>query len=176
MLKRKRQNKKGRFPRLGSGGGAAGTPQQQTQQQQQQQPESLFTGFTPKNSRFLGNLNPARWGKKSASSPSATSGGGGGGTGGTGAGAGGEKRDSSSSTSLSKPPSNPSLTGSNREKAKGWVRDEAQQFLTRYQLDAPCTHPALTVLSRLTAAIQRLQSNVSSTTVLCALRNPIDAR
>ncbi|XP_003424889.1 E3 ubiquitin-protein ligase TRIP12 isoform X4 [Nasonia vitripennis] len=131
VLKRKRQNKKGRFPRLGSG-----TPQQT------QQPESLFTGFTPKNSRFLGNLNPARWGKKSSSPNSAT-----------------DKRDSSSSTGLSKPPSNPSLTGSNREKAKAWVREEAVQFLTRYQLDAPCTHPALTVLSRLTAAIQHLQSN-----------------
>ncbi|KAG7202648.1 hypothetical protein KM043_009824 [Ampulex compressa] len=131
VLKRKRQNKKGRFSRLGSG-----TPQQA------QQPESLFTGFTPKNNRFLGNLNPARWGRKSSSS-STTS----------------DKRDSSSSTSLSKPPSNSSLTGGNRDKAKSWVRDQASQFLARYQDDAPCTHPALTVLARLTAAIQRLQSN-----------------
>ena len=112
----------------------SGTPQQT------QQPESLFTGFTPKNNRFLGNL--ARWGKKS-SSPNSIN----------------DKRDTSSSTSLSKPPSNPSLTGSNREKAKVWVREEAVQFLIRYQLDAPYTHPALTVLSRLTTAIQRLQSN-----------------
>lgn len=112
--------------------------------QQTQQQESLFTGFTPKNSRFLGNLNPARWGRKSSSS-SATS----------------DKRDSSSSTSLVKPPSNPSLTGGNRDKAKAWVREQASQFLARYQDDAPCTHPALTVLARLTAAIQRLQSNVS---------------
>ncbi|XP_033227038.1 E3 ubiquitin-protein ligase TRIP12 isoform X2 [Belonocnema kinseyi] len=131
VLKRKRQNKKGRFSRLGSG-----TPQQP------QQPESLFTGFTPKNSRFLGNLNPARWGKKSASSSSSS-----------------DKRDSSSSTSLAKPPSNPSLTGGNRDKAKAWVREQASQFLARYQDDAPCTHPALTVLARLTSAIQRLQSN-----------------
>ena len=132
VLKRKRQNKKGRFSRLGSG-----TPQQP------QQPESLFTGFTPKNSRFLGNLNPARWGKKSSSASSSS-----------------EKRDSSSSTSLAKPPSNPSLTGGNRDKAKAWVREQASQFLSRYQDDAPCTHPALTVLARLTSAIQRLQSNV----------------
>ncbi|XP_012262232.2 E3 ubiquitin-protein ligase TRIP12 isoform X2 [Athalia rosae] len=131
VLKRKRQNKKGRFSRLGSA-----IPQQA------QQPESLFTGFTPKNSRFLGNLNPARWGRKSSSSSTAS-----------------DKRDSSSSTSLAKPPSNPSLTGGNRDKAKAWVREQASQFLARYQDDAPCTHPALTVLARLTAAIQRLQSN-----------------
>ncbi|CAK9822921.1 E3 ubiquitin-protein ligase TRIP12 [Anthophora retusa] len=131
VLKRKRQNKKGRFSRLG------GTTPQQTQQ-----PESLFTGFAPKNTRFLGNLNPARWGRKSSSSSSTS-----------------DKRDTSSSTSLSKPPSNSSLTGGNRDKAKAWVRDQAAQFLTRYQDDAPSTHPAMTVLSRLTAAIQRLQSN-----------------
>lgn len=131
VLKRKRQNKKGRFSRLGS-----------TTPQQTQQPESLFTGFAPKNNRFLGNLNPARWGRKSSSSNSAN-----------------DKRDTSSSTSLSKPPSNSSLTGGNRDKAKAWVREQAAQFLARYQDDAPCTHPAMTVLSRLTAAIQRLQSN-----------------
>ncbi|XP_066594446.1 E3 ubiquitin-protein ligase TRIP12 isoform X2 [Prorops nasuta] len=130
VLKRKRQTKKSRFSRL-SGGTA----------QQAQQPEPLFTGFTPKNNRFLGNLNPARWGKKSSSSTS------------------NDKRDSSSSTNLSKPPSNPNLTGGNRDKAKAWVRDQAAQFLARYQDDAPCTHPAMTVLARLTAAIQRLQSN-----------------
>ncbi|XP_023287946.1 E3 ubiquitin-protein ligase TRIP12 isoform X3 [Orussus abietinus] len=131
VLKRKRQNKKGRFPRLGG-----------TTPQQPQQPDSLFTGFTPKNNRFLGNLNPARWGRKSSTS-SATS----------------DKRDSSSSTNLAKPPSNPSLTGGNRDKAKAWVREQASQFLSRYQDDSPCTHPALTVLARLTSAIQRLQSN-----------------
>lgn len=134
VLKRtKRQNKKGRFTRLGNP-----TPQQT------QQPESIFTGFTPKT-RFLGNLNPARWGRKSSSSSSTS-----------------DKRDSSSSTNLSKPPSNPSLTGGNRDKAKAWVREQAAQFLARYQDDAPCSHPALTVLARLTAAIQRLQSNVSN--------------
>ncbi|XP_020285612.1 E3 ubiquitin-protein ligase TRIP12 isoform X2 [Pseudomyrmex gracilis] len=131
VLKRKRQNKKGRFSRLGG----ATTPQQA-------QPESLFTGFTPKNNRFLGNLNPAKWGRKSSSSSTSS-----------------DKRDSSSSTNLSKPPSNPSLTGGNRDKAKAWVREQAAQFLARYQDDAPCSHPALTVLARLTAAIQRLQSN-----------------
>ncbi|XP_047369481.1 E3 ubiquitin-protein ligase TRIP12 isoform X3 [Vespa velutina] len=131
VLKRKRQNKKGRFSRLG------GTGTQQTQQ-----PESLFTGFTQKNNRFLGNLNPARWGRKSSSSSTVS-----------------DKRDTSSSTSLSKPPSNPNLSGGNRDKAKAWVREQAAQFLARYQDDAPCTHPALTVLARLTAAIQRLQSN-----------------
>ncbi|XP_018345656.1 PREDICTED: E3 ubiquitin-protein ligase TRIP12 isoform X5 [Trachymyrmex septentrionalis] len=132
VLKKKRQNKKGRFSRLG------GT----TTPQQTQQPESLFTGFTPKNNRFLGNLNPAKWGRKSSSSSTSN-----------------DKRDSSSSTNLSKPPSNPSLTGGNRDKAKAWVREQAAQFLARYQDDAPCSHPALTVLARLTAAIQRLQSN-----------------
>ncbi|XP_029661047.1 E3 ubiquitin-protein ligase TRIP12 isoform X3 [Formica exsecta] len=132
VLKKKRQNKKGRFSRL------AGT----TTPQQTQQPESLFTGFTPKNNRFLGNLNPAKWGRKSSSSSTS-----------------GDKRDSSSSTNLSKPPSNPSLTGGNRDKAKTWVREQAAQFLARYQDDAPCSHPALTVLARLTGAIQRLQSN-----------------
>ncbi|XP_034951039.1 E3 ubiquitin-protein ligase TRIP12 isoform X2 [Chelonus insularis] len=131
VLKRKRQSKKGRLARLGN-----------TTPQQNQQPESLFTGFTPKNNRFLGNLNPARWGRKSSTSSGS-----------------GEKRDSTSSSSLTKPPSNPSLTGGNRDKAKAWVREQASQFLSRYQDDAPCTHPALTVLSRLTAAIQRLQSN-----------------
>lgn len=137
-MKRKRQNKKGRFSRLG------GTGTQQTQQ-----PESLFTGFTQKNNRFLGNLNPARWGRKSSSSSTVS-----------------DKRDTSSSTSLSKPPSNPNLSGGNRDKAKAWVREQAAQFLARYQDDAPCTHPALTVLARLTAAIQRLQSNVSINKVI----------
>lgn len=129
VLKRKRQNKKGRFSRLNSG------------TSQQAQSESLFAS---KNNRFLGNLNPARWGKKSSSPNSASD----------------NKRDTGSTTVLSKPPTNQSLTGSNREKAKNWVREEAMQFLIRYQLDAPCSHPALTVLSRLTTAIQRLQSNV----------------
>ncbi|XP_063973938.1 E3 ubiquitin-protein ligase TRIP12 isoform X1 [Diachasmimorpha longicaudata] len=132
VLKRKRQNKKGRLSRLGS----ATTPQQSPQA------ESLFTGFAQKNNRFLGNLNPARWGRKSSASSASS-----------------DKRDSTSSTSLTKPPSNPSLTGGNRDKAKTWVREQAGQFLSRYQDDAPCTHPALTVLSRLTSAIQRLQSN-----------------
>ncbi|XP_044596303.1 E3 ubiquitin-protein ligase TRIP12 isoform X1 [Cotesia glomerata] len=132
VLKRKRQNKKGRFSRLGN----------TTTPQQTQQPDSLFTGFTQKNNRFLGNLNPARWGRKSSGSSGS-----------------GEKRDSTSSASLTKPPSNPNLTGGNRDKAKAWVREQASNFLARYQDDAPCTHPALTVLSRLTAAIQRLQSN-----------------
>lgn len=54
------------------------------------------------------------------------------------------------------------MTGGNRDKAKAWVREQASQFLVRYQDDAPCAHPAMTVLSRLTAAIQRLQSNVSN--------------
>ncbi|CAG5095477.1 Similar to Trip12: E3 ubiquitin-protein ligase TRIP12 (Mus musculus) [Cotesia congregata] len=132
VLKRKRQVKKGRFSRLGN----------TTTPQQTQQPDSLFTGFTQKNNRFLGNLNPARWGRKSSGSSGS-----------------GEKRDSTSSASLTKPPSNPNLTGGNRDKAKAWVREQASNFLARYQDDAPCTHPALTVLSRLTAAIQRLQSN-----------------
>ena len=89
------------------------------------------------------HLDPQRWGKES-SSPNSIN----------------DKRVIiSSSKSLSKPPSNSSLTGSNREKAKVWVREEAVQFLIRYQLDAPYTHPALTVLSRSTTAFQCLQSN-----------------
>lgn len=149
MLKRKRQNKKGRFSRLGS---TTSSPQQT------QQPESLFTGFTPKNNRFLGNLNPARWGRKSSSSSASS-----------------DKRDSSSSAGLSKPPSNPSLTGGNRDKAKAWVREQAAQFLARYQDDGPCTHPALTVLSRLTAAIQRLQSTVSFCLFIILLKKNVDS-
>ena len=51
------------------------------------------------------------------------------------------------------------------------MREQAAQFLARYQDDAPCSHPALTVLARLTAAIQRLQSNVSALSTIHKLNN-----
>ncbi|KAF7989932.1 hypothetical protein HCN44_008606 [Aphidius gifuensis] len=164
VLKRKRQNKKGRFSRLSNSTTpllttttttatttatttttttTSSTILTSTPSQQSSQPESLFTGFAQKNNRFLGNLNPARWGKKTSSSTSSNT--------------SNDKRDTS--TSISKLPSNPNLIGGNRDKAKAWVREESSKFLQRYQDDGTCTHPALTVLSRLQSSIQNLKSN-----------------
>lgn len=62
---------------------------------------------------------------------------------------------------ISKSSSNPNLTAGNKEKARTWVREQAQQFVQTYsntEINGP-THPAMNVLTRLTHAIVKLQAN-----------------
>lgn len=61
---------------------------------------------------------------------------------------------------LGKSVSNPNLTAGNKEKARAWVRDQAAKFVETYsgnELTGP-PHPAMNVLSRLTTAIQKLDT------------------
>lgn len=62
-------------------------------------------------------------------------------------------------SSLSKCASNANLSAGNREKARVWVRERAQNFVEVYQnrQDVPTT-----VLVRLTAAINKLDTQVES--------------
>lgn len=52
------------------------------------------------------------------------------------------------------------IAAGNKEKARVWVREQAQKFVALYfdKDESSGTHPALNVLSRLTQAIERLQS------------------
>jgi E3 ubiquitin-protein ligase TRIP12 len=62
---------------------------------------------------------------------------------------------------LSKSASNSNLIAAgNREKARQWIRDQSISFVKRYaDHETASTHPALSILSRLTAAIQKLEGN-----------------
>jgi hypothetical protein len=54
------------------------------------------------------------------------------------------------------------IAAGNKEKARVWVREQAQKFVALYfdKDESSGAHPALNVLSRLTQAIERLQSQV----------------
>lgn len=59
---------------------------------------------------------------------------------------------------LGKSASNSNLTAGNREKARGWIREQSTKFIDTYsasELSGP-QHPALNVLSRLKSCIQKL--------------------
>lgn len=61
---------------------------------------------------------------------------------------------------LGKSHSSSNLTAGNKEKARAWVRDQASKFIENYsgnELTGP-PHPAMNVLSRLTTAIQKLDT------------------
>lgn len=104
---------------------------------------SRFAGATSKTSSFLASLNPARWARNMNTS-------------------GNERNYSKESlgSCLGKSISNSNLTAGNKEKARTWVREQAAKFIETYsgnELTGP-PHPAMNVLSRLTTAIQKLDT------------------
>ncbi|XP_035207810.1 E3 ubiquitin-protein ligase TRIP12-like isoform X3 [Stegodyphus dumicola] len=100
-----------------------------------------FSSAAAKTSSFLANLNPARWGRWSSSSPV------------TG-------RLSTQEPCLVQRSSVYANTSGNREKIKAWIKEQAQKFDEEFfSLEQPgSTHPAMNVLNRLTIALGRLES------------------
>lgn len=108
---------------------------------------SRFSGASSKTTSFLASLNPVRWGRTSSSHS-------------TFSGASNVSKDGSNN--LSKSASNSNLIAAgNREKARQWIRDSAILFVDRYH-ETSGAHPALTILARLTAAIQKLDGTYDS--------------
>uniref|UniRef100_A0A1Q3F208 E3 ubiquitin-protein ligase n=1 Tax=Culex tarsalis TaxID=7177 RepID=A0A1Q3F208_CULTA len=118
---------------------------------------SRFSGASSKTTSFLASLNPARWGRQSSSSSSHHS---------TTASAFGKD---GSGSALAKSQSNSNLIAAgNREKARQWIREQSITFVNRYSSDggaagvsgsAGSQHPACSILSRLTGAIQKLDGH-----------------
>lgn len=106
---------------------------------------SRFSGASSKTSSFLASLNPVRWGRTSSHS--------------TFGGSSSTSKDNSNN--LSKSASNSNLIAAgNREKARQWIRDQSISFVKRYsEHESSNTHPALTILARLTAAIQKFDGS-----------------
>jgi E3 ubiquitin-protein ligase TRIP12 len=105
---------------------------------------SRFSGASSKTSSFLASLNPVRWGRTS-SSHSAIS--------------GSSNLGKDSLNNLSKSVSNSNLIAAgNREKARQWIRDQSIMFVKRYR-ESSGAHPAMSILARLTAAIQKLDGS-----------------
>ena len=105
---------------------------------------SRFSGASSKTSSFLASLNPVRWGRTSSSSSHAAF------------------ANKEATNNLSKSTSNSNLIAAgNREKARQWIRDQSILFVKQYT-DHEATgaqHPALSILARLTGAIQFLDGN-----------------
>ncbi|EDS38382.1 thyroid hormone receptor interactor 12 [Culex quinquefasciatus] len=118
---------------------------------------SRFSGASSKTTSFLASLNPARWGRQSSSSSSHHT---------TTTSAFGKD---ASGNALAKSQSNSNLIAAgNREKARQWIRDQSITFVSRYSSDggaagaggsAGSLHPACSILSRLTGAIQKLDGH-----------------
>lgn len=106
---------------------------------------SRFSGASSKTTSFLASLNPVRWGR----TPSSQS---------TFSGSSGGSKDGNN---LSKSASNSNLIAAgNREKARQWIRDQSIKFVKHYaDHESSGTHPALSILARLTAAIQKLEGS-----------------
>lgn len=103
--------------------------------------KSRFSGASLKTTSFLASLNPARWGRTGSHN----------------------SFYKDQSNNLSKSTSNSNLIAAgNREKARQWIRDQSIQFAKRYS-DAEHAsgqqHPAVSILSRLKNAIQRLDGD-----------------
>lgn len=108
---------------------------------------SRFSGAQSKTTSFLASLNPVRWGRTSSSHS-------------TFSGSSGAAKDGSNN--LSKSASNSNLIAAgNREKARQWIRDQSIMFVKHYH-ESPGVHPALTILARLTTAIQKLDGQYES--------------
>ncbi|XP_070496016.1 E3 ubiquitin-protein ligase TRIP12 isoform X2 [Chironomus tepperi] len=106
---------------------------------------SRFSGASSKTSSFLASLNPVRWGRTSSHS--------------TFSGSSSSSKDNGNN--LNKSASNSNLIAAgNREKARQWIRDQSISFAKRYSdHESSSTHPALSILARLTAAIQKLDGS-----------------
>ncbi|XP_058825436.1 E3 ubiquitin-protein ligase TRIP12 [Topomyia yanbarensis] len=111
---------------------------------------SRFSGASSKTTSFLASLNPARWGRQSSSSSSHHS---------------GTTFGKDGSNALAKSQSNSNLIAAgNREKARQWIREQSINFVNRYSTDGISAaggsqHPACSILSRLTGAIQKLEGH-----------------
>lgn len=109
----------------------------------------------------MASLNPAKWGRGQSTSQHVAN----------------YSKDSSGSGNcggLDKSLSNSNITAGNREKARTWVREQASRFMESYAESEECgpPHPALCVLSRLTAAIDKLPGDESDCqTAMFDLRN-----
>lgn len=108
----------------------------------------------------MASLNPAKWGRGQSTSQHVAS----------------YSKDPSGSScgGLDKSLSNSNITAGNREKARTWVREQASKFMESYAESEECgpPHPALCVLSRLTAAIEKLPGDESDCqTAMFDLRN-----
>ena len=105
---------------------------------------SRFSGASSKTTSFLASLNPVRWGRTSSSHSTFS---------------GSSNASKDGSNNLSKSTSNSNLIAAgNREKARQWIRDQAILFVKRYHESAGA-HPAMNILARLTAAIQKLDGS-----------------
>lgn len=73
---------------------------------------------------------------------------------------------------LGKSSSNSNLTAGNREKARGWIREQSSKFIDTYSANelSGIQHPALNVLSRLKSCIQKL-ATIDCHEALVELRN-----
>ncbi|XP_062699654.1 E3 ubiquitin-protein ligase TRIP12 [Aedes albopictus] len=126
---------------------------------------SRFSGASSKTTSFLASLNPARWGRQSSSSSSHHS--------------SASFAKDGTNAALAKSQSNSNLIAAgNREKARQWIREQAITFVNRYSTDGTggvtsgAQHPACSILSRLTAAIQKLEGNqIDCLTALKELRD-----
>lgn len=108
---------------------------------------SRFSGASSKTTSFLASLNPVRWGRTSSSHSTFS---------------GSSSATKDGSNNLSKSASNSNLIAAgNREKARHWIRDQSIMFVKHYH-ESSGAHPALTILARLTAAIQRLDGSYES--------------
>ena len=106
---------------------------------------SRFSGASSKTTSFLASLNPVRWGRTSSSHSTFS---------------GSSSASKDGSNNLTKSASNSNLIAAgNREKARQWIRDQAIMFVKRYHESSGPAHPALTILARLTAAIQKLDGS-----------------
>lgn len=107
---------------------------------------SRFSGASSKTTSFLASLNPVRWGRTSSHASFGTT--------------SSNSKDGTNNLSKSVSSSNLIAAG-NREKARHWIRDHAITFVSRYTVTSG-VHPAMTILSRLTAAIQKLDGSYDS--------------
>lgn len=106
---------------------------------------SRFSGASSKTTSFLASLNPVRWGRTSSSHSTF--------------GSGSSNASKDGSNNLSKSASNSNLIAAgNREKARQWIRDQSIMFVKLHH-ESVGAHPALNILARLTAAIQKLDGS-----------------
>lgn len=111
---------------------------------------SRFSGASSKTTSFLASLNPARWGRQSSSSSSHHT-------------AASFGKDGANALAKSQSNSNLIAAG-NREKSRQWIREQAITFVNRYSTNgvgatSGSLHPACSILSRLTGAIQKMDGN-----------------
>uniref|UniRef100_A0A336LPI2 E3 ubiquitin-protein ligase n=1 Tax=Culicoides sonorensis TaxID=179676 RepID=A0A336LPI2_CULSO len=104
--------------------------------------KSRFSGASSKTTSFLASLNPARWGRTGSHN----------------------SFYKDQSNNLSKSTSNSNLIAAgNREKARQWIREQSIQFAKKYSDQEASNdggqHQAVSILSRLKNAIQRLDGD-----------------